>query len=178
MRWGPLHLILSIGVIGQAEAEEFGAKNQQPRVDVFGDPLPSRATARFGTTRFREDDMVYQIAFSPRGADILSAGRSNCVHIWSGSTGKRRLEFAEHQGFVSCALFSSDGRLVVSGGSDSTVRVWDASTGKELACLLGHTGVIKAVAFSPDGKCVASAGAGLGIRLWDVARNQGGLSWG
>jgi RNA polymerase sigma factor (sigma-70 family) len=58
-----------------AAAERPAQKKDQPtRTDYFGDPLPSGATARMGTTRLRHAEVVHQVFFSTDGRTAASGG--------------------------------------------------------------------------------------------------------
>src|SRR5271156_712708 len=67
----------------------------QPRAqDVYGDPLPAGAVARFGTVRFRHDGAILFAAFLPDGKRVSSVSSDGVISIWEFPSGKeiRRFE--------------------------------------------------------------------------------------
>jgi len=69
---------------------------------------------------------VYQSAFSPDGARIVTASRDRTARIWDAHSG-RELARYEHDAAVAQAAFSPDGREVVTASDDGTARLWDAT---------------------------------------------------
>src|SRR5206468_4326911 len=100
---------------------------------------------------------VWNVAFSPDGRHLASAGRGGPVKIWDLTTGQATLSLrAPIAGDPQGLAFSFDGQRVAAG-THNAVTVWDATHGHELLSL-GHTGHVLSVAFSPDGRFLASAG--------------------
>jgi RNA polymerase sigma factor (sigma-70 family) len=123
----------------------------KPQVDRFGDALPHGAVRRFGTLRFRQDEIV-EIAFTPDGKHVLAGMGRHPVAVFDALTGQRLRKVGKtsannNYGFA----LSPDGRQLACCGYD--VSIWDFETGKLLREL--GAGRCSAIAYSPDGTKIA-----------------------
>lgn len=142
-----------------------GPPEAKPTVlrDRYGDPLPPKAIARLGTTRFRTIGGQGEIALSPDGK-LLALGGVRALRLVRSTTGEKVRSIKLEMGVVGSIRFSRDGGrfAVVSeaisflyplsvGGrpSDKSLIVGEVVSGKillqsEMACF--H------VEFSPDSR--------------------------
>ena len=121
------------------------------------------------TTLAGHDDLVYAVAWGPKGEWLAAAGADRDVRVWDVATGRRRHLLSGHSGPVLALAATPDGRWLFSAGADQTIRVWDAATGRAVRTLDNHTGTVHGLALRPgtDGPPVlASAGADGTIRVW------------
>jgi WD40 repeat protein len=140
---------------------------------LYGDPLPRGAVVRFGTQRFRLENSLAGLAFSPDGRYILApSGEGNAIGIWKVDSGTELLRLRAREADSRSAALSPDGRFVAIGTCHHLVHIWDLQAKKELRTLRGHTKEVNAVAFAPDGKALASASWDATVRLWDLATGQ------
>jgi WD40 repeat protein len=70
---------------------------------------------------------VSQIAFSPDGRLLASAGQTETIHLWDAWTGEEVGRLTGHRGSMNSLSFAPDGKTLASGGADSTVLIWDVS---------------------------------------------------
>ncbi len=115
---------------------------------------------------------ILDIAFSPDGRRVATAGRDNRAKVWDASTGKILLTLADHTWSLNAVAFSPDGKLLATASRDSTARLWDAASGQVKHTLAGHYDEVRDVAFSPDGKSVITASMDWTARVWDVASGR------
>lgn len=79
---------------------------------------------------------AWDVAVSPDGRLIATAGEDGTVRIRDADTGDWLHVLAAHPGAVATHVaFSSEGTELASAGSDRTVRIWDAGTGVPLRTL-------------------------------------------
>jgi WD40 repeat protein len=115
----------------------------------------------------RHVTMVVQLAFSPDGRMLASAG--DMVNLWDPATGQHLHTL---EGLASYVAFSPDGRMLASAG-DKTVRLWDPATGRPLHTLSDPGGLSFAgMAFSPDCRLLATGSRESRVWLWDPATGQ------
>ncbi len=137
--------------------------------------------------RFEKVNMpptIYNIAWSPEGLRLASAGDGTTVYVWDAATGQTIAIYDGHSGLlpnVFALAWSPDGTRIASGcgaiGTDKTVHVWDATNGQKLLHYNSSYGYlpifsVSAVAWSPDGTRIASTCGDKTIRIWNATNGK------
>lgn len=136
------HLLVAI-IFVQAAQPSFA---QRPKVDVYGDPLPTGAIARMGTVRWRAEGPIV-VAMMLDSKSTLTVTEDNLVQIWDTVTGVEARRFdagggtddratallrrARPSALRSLAV-SRDGKLLATFGKDRDIHVWNVEVGKEV----------------------------------------------
>jgi WD40 repeat protein len=108
------------------------------------------------------------VAYSPDGTRLATAGVDGTARLWDASTGGLLEVFRGHRARISSVAFSPDGTRLATGSDDFTARLWDTSTGQEIRTLVGHTLRVWRVAFSPDGVHLVTGSADGTAKIWDI----------
>jgi WD40 repeat protein/serine/threonine protein kinase len=125
-----------------------------------------------GRRELRLQHSVVNVAFSPDGKAIASAGTDGTARLWSPATGQAVGPPLPHQGKVVAVAFSPNGNVMATASSDKTVRLWSAATGQPLGLPLACQDVVAAMTFSPDGQTIATRSSRGRARLWSVATSR------
>ena len=67
---------------------------------------------------------ILDIAFSPYGYLLATAGYDATIRFWNASTGELLLTLRDHTCCVNDIAFSPDGRYLASASGDGTLRLW------------------------------------------------------
>src|SRR5262249_16669858 len=119
------------------------------------------------------DEVSAQLAFSPDGALLLTAGQDQggaAVRLWEAKTG--RLVFTAHPPASHAwgVAFSPDGKTLAAGLESGEVCLFDVASGWQVATLSEHGGRVRWLGFHPDGRSLAVAGAFAEntVFVWDL----------
>ncbi|MHC5544039.1 WD40 repeat domain-containing protein, partial [Singulisphaera rosea] len=129
-----------------------------------------------GTTRFRQEDMLSHISFSPDGRTLASTGWNGAVCFWDPKTGESSpgLEPLKEPNSALALAYSPDGTLLAVGRDQGVLQVWDFVAHRErFRASMDNKGRVQSLAFTPDGRTLASASQEeTCVRLWDTATGK------
>ncbi len=111
--------------------------------------------------------IIYDLAISDSGKNLVGCGRDGTVKIWDIKT-REVVILLKHKEIVRSVAISPDERTLVSGSRDKTVKVWNLQTHKIKFTLKGHEGWVYCVKISPDGNYIFSCSSDKTIRVWDL----------
>jgi WD40 repeat protein/tRNA A-37 threonylcarbamoyl transferase component Bud32 len=118
-----------------------------------------------------DSPMLWDAAFSPDAARVVTAGHDHFARIHDAQTGELVMTLIGHAGVVRSALFLPDGVRVATASYDHSVRLWDSRTGEQLG-KLDHADAVVTMRISADGSRLASASYDGATKLWDTASQQ------
>ncbi len=152
----------------QRAATSPGKPATEPaRTDFYGDPLPSGALARLGTSRMR--DVSGFVAFSPDGKIVLTY-TSNILRLHETATRKLVKQWAL-RGRVPRNGLSRDGKTLALHAADG-LSFWDVATGKRQRLVKVSLGHSWAAALSPDWQTLLVVGEDKVVRLLDTTSGK------
>jgi len=135
---------------------------------------------RLGTVRYRQDERIERIAYSPDGRFVVTGNGKLGLQVWDARDGRKVRQLDLGVDNLRDFAFSPDGKTLAATcfGLDRQKRLLvhrliftDFASGREIKGTEGgqdHTAL--RLAFEPDGKTIATIGDML--RFWDVASGK------
>jgi WD40 repeat protein len=126
---------------------------------------------RFAHPTGVEADHPITVAFTPDGANLVTAGPDSAVGVWDTATGRLRCRIEPGSMRIDAAI-SPSGRFLATGVRNGTLQVWDLADGRPVSRPMPHPDWVFQVRFSPDGKRLLTACRDGQARLWDWETGQ------
>ncbi|MCH9680589.1 MAG: PQQ-binding-like beta-propeller repeat protein [Deltaproteobacteria bacterium] len=142
-------------------------------VEPTTSPAPeatSSAVTRLGTTRWRMDDSVQSIAFTPDGTTVVAASQRGGLVTFERATGQRRLHIPV-DGDVYDMVLLDEGRTIAVAGGGGIAR-YAVETGEPLDPLLASDSTITTMVIDPRATVVATLAGEGPVRVLDVATGK------
>jgi len=182
--------LAGLGLALSVQADTPPAAGNAARVDAYGDPLPAGAVARLGTIRWRHNNTIIFVAYSPDGKEIVTVCQDGIAHVWDAASGKKLRRFGKAdiaavqiqavpqamavrtEGTAGVAL-SPEGNTLAVGSSNGSITLWGVATGKEVRSFKTAlpTGA-NSLLFALDGKSLFARGSDAVLRQYDVAEGK------
>ncbi len=116
---------------------------------------------------------IAQLAWSPKGNIVASAGKDGLVKLWDSTNGELLAELRGHDRPVCSVAFSPDGNTLASGDELGGVRIWNPSNRECIHKLECDKWPVRCLAFSADGSRLLAA-ALESIWRWRTSDWKGG----
>lgn len=157
------------GIVWNAEGNGIAVGGGDGQVRIFSTPLTENSEP--GVTIEADEVRVYDLAASPSGESIYTAGEDRIVKQWS-FAGELKQQFTGYPAAVRHIEVSDDGALIVAAGdpgvSQTHAHVWNTGDGT-LVVDVDAGSPVTAVAFAA-GESLVVAGADRRVRRFNLSQ--------
>jgi WD40 repeat protein len=122
-------------------------------------------------------DTIADIAISPDGKTLATAGADKLVKLWDLASQKESARIEAHATQVLTVRFNPEGTRLVTGGADQQLKGWDVKTKEQVMVLGKHSAALSATAWISAGPTLfAVTEDGAVLRYSDFKAHSGAQS--
>ncbi len=115
-----------------------------------------------------DETWLWDVAWSPAGTRVATAGPGHTVRIWDAANGHVLLTLNGHTENVESVAWSPVGDRLASSDFGSAIRIWNSTTGDVIRTIDSGIQEPLSIAWSPDGSKIAAGSVNDVIGVWDV----------
>lgn len=110
---------------------------------------------------------VMDIAFSPDGRWLASAGGDGILRLWETTNWQLARALTGHVARIDTVAWNPDSTRLVTASWDTTCRFWSLTDGSSNSVVTHGGHKVYCAAWSPDGRTVATGGGDHWVKLWE-----------
>lgn len=137
----------------------------EPELAWFEPPSAGRQP----TVLLGPGQQVMEIAFDPRGAELVGVGGDGTVFTWTRGQTDSAASVALSSGVLFGLAFMPDARTYFTGGESGQITELDTKTNRVVAVFPDQPGETWSLAVSPQGDVLAEGTGDGHVRFWDPA---------
>ncbi len=101
-------------------------------------------------------DSIYDLALSPEGGVLASAGGDKLVKVWELISQREIARLEAHSGAVTGMAFNTNGTELASVSADKQLKIWNIKSRESTVSMSGRKRGFNAAAWSADGRVLAA----------------------
>ena len=115
------------------------------------------ATGAVAVSWIAHSDTIFDLALSPDGKLLVTAGGDKLVKIWDLATHREIAKLEGHTAQVLAVAFDEKTTQLVSGGADQELKLWDVKTRERINSLGKRSAAVTSLAWVSGGPTIFAA---------------------